>query len=305
MRRKRVVKGVIVIMLLQALLTACAAIGRIGEREYRIIDIEIYKNTPAWELAKAVKKQDVKKIAQIAEETPKLLDYQDPTYGSTLLYWSVGMEKYKSTEALLKGGANPDIISVYEGGTPLYRAASFSLIDSDAKKDPKYVKLLLEYGADPNIGFIGDGVSNITEIGTTPLMKSIGCGIEKTKALVEAGADINYQTEKGRTATLKALRRGQNSTIEGLMYAHYLIVEKHADVKRPWFLASGEPMPPVIILRSWIYDLDSEKYKLKMEIVEACTKQGEDYWETEIIEKELESIKKRFPDTWEEYIKVY
>ena len=146
MRRKRVVKGVIVIMLLQALLTACAAIGRIGEREYRIIDIEIYKNTPAWELAKAVKKQDVKKIAQIAEETPKLLDYQDPTYGSTLLYWSVGMEKYKSTEALLKGGANPDIISVYEGGTPLYRAANYSLIDNDAKKDPKYVKLLLEYG---------------------------------------------------------------------------------------------------------------------------------------------------------------
>jgi len=299
------VKGVIIIMLLQALLTACAAIGRIREREYRIIDIEIYKNTPAWELAKAVKKQDVKKIARIADETPKLLDYQDPTYGSTLLYWSVGMEKYKSTEALLKGGANPDVISVYEGGTPLYRAASFSLIDNDAKKDPKYVKLLLEYGADPNIGFIGDGISNIWEIGTTPLMQSIGCGMEKTRALVEAGADINYQTEEGMTATLMALMSGQNSTLEGLEYAHYLIVEKQADVTRPWFLASGEPMPPVVILRSWIYDLDSEEYKLKMEIIEASAKQGEDYWATEIIEKELESIKKRFPDTWEEYIKVY
>ena len=61
------------------------------------------------------------------------------------------MEKYNSAEALLKAGANPDIISSYSGTTALYLAAGFSWIDNHAKKDPKFIKLLLEYGADPNI----------------------------------------------------------------------------------------------------------------------------------------------------------
>ena len=303
MRLKKMMKGAIVIMLLQIMLTACTLTE---ERTYRIIDIEIYKNTPVWELARAVKRQDVKKIARIAQETPELLDYKDPMYGSTLLYWSVGMEKYKAAEALLKGGADPDIISVYEGGTALYRAASYSLIDSQAKKDPKYVKLLLEYGADPNIGYIGNGRSDINEIGTTPLMQSIGCGIKKTKALVEAGADINHQVEGGNSATLSALRwGGPNATIEAMEYAHYLIVEKEADVTKPWAVASGEERQPVVLLRNWIYEIGSERHQLKMEIVEACARQGEDYWVTEVPQRALESIKKGFPDTWEEYIKVY
>lgn len=296
MRLKVLLKGMVVIMLLPMILTGCA--------KDRVTDVEIYKNTPAWELARAVKGQNVRKIARIAEETPEILDYQDPIHGVTLLYWAVGMEKYDSVEALLKGGADPNIISVYEGGTALYRAAGFSFIDLQAKKDPEYVKLLLDYGADPNIGNIGTE-GNLGQIGTTPLMKSIDGGIEKTKALVEAGADIDYQTEGGDSAVLRALRNGSNRTIEGLQYAHYLIVEQQADVTRPWTLASGEEMPLAIILRRWIYEIGSERHKLKMEIVEAFAEQGEDYWATEISERELESIKRSYPDTWEEYIKVY
>ena len=299
-------KGIIVIMLLSVIFTACANFGRMGERTYRIIDIEIYKDTPAWELAKAVKRQDVKKIAQIAKETPELLDYQDPTHGTNLLCWSVGVEKYKSVEALLKGGADPDIISEYCGGTALYCAASYSRIDSQAKKDPKYVKLLLEYGADPNIGYIGNERDNSTEIGTTPLMQSIGTGIGKTKALVEGGADINAQTEGGDSAVLLAVSEGgPNATLAAMEYAHYLIVEKKADVTRPWFLASGEEMPLAILLRRWIYEIGSEEHRIKMEIVEEFTRQGEDYWAMEILDRDLEIIKRKFPDTWEEYIKVY
>jgi hypothetical protein len=38
------------------------------------------------------------------------------------------MEKYSAAETLLKAGANPNIISTYEGGTALYRAAGFSFV---------------------------------------------------------------------------------------------------------------------------------------------------------------------------------
>ncbi|WP_242975054.1 hypothetical protein [Anaerovirgula multivorans] len=95
-------------------------------------------------------------------------------------------------------------------------------------------------------------------------------------------------------------------------YAHYLIVEKKAKVSEPYYretnYGQGDPYEeffPVNILRTWVYDLDSERHKLKMEIVEEFARQGVNYWDTEINKSTLEGIKKRYPDTWEEYIKKY
>ncbi len=305
----RLSKGVMLAVLLFSLLSACSA------GDYRITNVKIYQNTPAWELAKAVNNQDTKKIADIAEKKPEALDYQDPKYGTTLLFWAVGMEKYDSAEALLKAGADPNIISTYEGGTALYRAAGFSLVDTQAKKDPQFVKLLLEYGADPNIGFVGNDHNNSTEIGTTPLMNSIGCGIEKTKALVEAGADIDIKVPDGRTAAVKALGGGGYTThVDATRYAYYLIVEKRASVSDAYYyranrnqpIDEGSPMYPVDALRYWVFDLDSEGHQMKMEIVDEFARQGIDYWETDIPSKYvLEYIQALYPDTWEEYIKRY
>lgn len=300
-------------LLLLTVLMGCFGDGKREDGTYSIRNIKIYKDTPAWELARAVDRGDVKKIAKLGKESPDILDYQDPTYGTTLLYWAVAKEKYKSAEALLKAGADPDIISTYDGGTALYRAAGFSWVDVQAKQDAKYVKLLLEYGADPNITFAGGVWDTSTEVGYSPLMRSIGCGIEKTKALVEGGADINYQTpESKQTAAIKALLYGGPTSMDGLMeYAYYLIVEKKADVTGPYtygnYSADGNKKmyQPVDILREWILDLDSQAYDWKMKIVEEFTRQGEDYWSTEIPKHCLSDIQKRYPNTWEEYIKVY
>ncbi len=54
------------------------------------------------------------------------------------------------------------------------------------------MKLFSEYGAYPDIGFVGNDHNNSTEIGETPLMRSIGCGIKKTKALVETVFRIRF-----------------------------------------------------------------------------------------------------------------
>ncbi|MPM48009.1 hypothetical protein SDC9_94730 [bioreactor metagenome] len=220
-------KIIVTVTMLTIAFTALSACSANSADGYRLDNIRIYQNTPAWKLAKAVKNEVTGTIAKIAKENPVLLDYQDPVYGTTLLCWAVGMEKYNSAEALLKAGANPDIISTYVGGTALYLAAGYSYVDTDFDSDPKYVKLLLEYGADPEIGFVGNDHNNATEIGETPLMMSIGCGLEKTKALVEAGADINAKTKTQTTAAIKALLRGSgNMSPSEREYAYYLIVEK-------------------------------------------------------------------------------
>ena len=292
--------------------------GTGGSSEIRIRDFKIWEETPVQDLALAVNKLDVKKIEKLAEEQPELIDYQESRYGATLLFWAVGMEKYEAAKTLLECGADPDIICTWEGGTALYRAAGYSFIDNQAKKDAKFVRLLLEYGANPNIGFVGNDHNNSTEIGTTPLIESIGCGIEKTRALVKAGADINYQTPSGITAAIRALwlaegaRTKVSTEIEVMEYAYYLIVEKQARVTEPYsiIMKNTEPISiptyyPVTILRKWLPALYFEGHKKKMEIVDEFLRQGVDYWSAEIPKNILQQIQKIYPDTWQEYVKKY
>ena len=296
----------IALLTLALLLSGCTKSD--NTRKYYISDVEIYIETPVWELAKAVKSQSVSKIERIIATNPDYINYQDPKYGATLLMWSIGSEKYRSAEKLLELGADPDIPTIDYGETPLFRASEYSWVDNLNKKNPKYVELLLSYGADPNIAYVGleeVGMKSVLEPGTSPLMNSIGCGIEKTKALVEAGADLNYKSKYGTTAAVHALR-----TEEDLSYAQYLIIEKKAIISEPYYnrfddLGTESEYYPVDLLRDWIFDLDSEEYRIKMEIVEVFKRQGVSYWDSPIDDWTLERIKKLYPDSWQEYILKY
>ena len=302
----------IICILIVLILSGFILNNRLPDGRYQRFDVRIFRNTPAWELAKAVNSQNTRRIAQISERNPELLMFEDPHHGLTLLIWAVGTEKYRSARALLEVGACPNILPS-SGATALFHAASFSFVDRSANRDPRFVTLLLEYGADPNIGFAGNPHSNnnTIEIGETPLMRSIGAGIEKTKALVEAGADINFRTESGMNAAIWALLNGgPNRTLDMLEYSHYLIVEKKADVTgsyHPFFggVISDDVRYPVYILRNWIYPIGSPEHKLKMEIVEEFARQGVDYWATEINAHQFNSIQRLYPDTWEEFILLY
>lgn len=280
--------------------------------EWNISNLRIWKNTPAWELALAVKHQNTVQIASIAKAHLDLLNYREPRFGATLLIWAVGVEKYQSVEELLKCGANPNIATTYGRETALFTAAHYSWVDNQAKEDPKYVRLLLKYGADPNINYAGgDKQDNITVPGASPLMESIGCGIEKTRALVEKGADINHNTPTGETPVLYALREGTYSDDNSIEYAYYLIAVKRAKVTESYIVTSVDDskhmteQPMVNILREWFPDIKSKGYQMKMEIVAEFKRQGIDYWKTIIPDNVLQQIKHIYPDTWQEYVKKY
>lgn len=76
-------------------------------------DYRIFKNTPAWNLAKAVRDENVVLIKKICLEHESLTDYQDPKFGKTLLMLAITNDNLKSVEALLDLGANPNIQNNY------------------------------------------------------------------------------------------------------------------------------------------------------------------------------------------------
>lgn len=295
-----------------------------GYRAYKFIhvdyvpnmtDVRLYENTPVWKLAKAVNDENIEDIKYYVNKNPGWINYQEPKYNATLVFWSVANEKYNSLKALLELGADPNIRAQYGGSqTPLYMASCYSSVDNEFKQDPKYISLLLKYHADPNQPYLGgDKYENSTEIGTSPLMHSIGCGLEKVKTLIAGGADINYRTKNNQSALTEAISHvGRNGGYDDLIVSQYLVVEKKINVNT-YYSSYFDVQDPnavkkhflVDLLRTWIFPLDSEEYKIKMEIVKEFKRQGIDYFKTKIPDSVLQDIQKEYPDSWQEYIEKY
>lgn len=270
-------------------------------------------------LASAVMGQNTGEILKLGKTAPAALNEQDKKWGMTLLYWAVGTERFEAVKALLEAGASPNIPTRWNNETPLFLAAGYSFVDNDAKKDPKYVEILLRYGANPNldVGVVAAtpaaqslpaGQQLFQEDFETALMEAVGSGFGKVKALVEAGADVNRKTPSGRTAAYQAL------LLRDVESAHYLIAEKHARVSEPYqrgklMAMPGEnerdEFPMVDLLRDWIFELDSESYRLKKEIIQEFARQGVDYWKTKIPADRFQQIQELHPKDWKDFAAKY
>lgn len=282
------------------------------KEDLTVQDIKIFKNTPAWDLTQAVDKQDISEMKSILKEDKSLLNYQEPVFGMTVLIRAISSEKYKATKELLENGANPNIISKI-GTTALFKAISFSWEDTKVNDDPKFVKLLLDYNADPNISYcspVKAGQTDPIECGTSPLMYSVSRGFEKAKLLINAGAEINYKTKSGNTPAYEAL------FMKDVDLAFYLIVNKNAIVTEPVYSYSlndeniierDKPHYPVDLLLDWDFEIGSDEYAKKVMIVQAFQKQGVSYSERKrnISNLILRRIKKAHPSDWQEYLKKY
>lgn len=283
-----------------------------NKEKLTIHDIEIFKGTPAWDLATAVDNEDAVKIKALLKMDTTLINYQEPVYGLTLLIRAVGTEKYESAKQLLESGAKPNIITK-TGTSALFEATSYPWNDTQANGDPKFVKLLLDNGANPNQNYCSPVIKGQTdpiECGTSPLMHSVSRGFEKTQLLVEAGANINYKTKLGVTASIIALMNKDVSS------AYYLIKERSAKVSEPYYYYSltneaiiekDKPHYPVGLLLDWVYEIGSKEYIKKMEIVKEFQRQGIDYSKVKehIGNLIMRRIKKLHPNDWQEYLEKY
>ncbi|TWU13762.1 Ankyrin repeats (3 copies) [Symmachiella macrocystis] len=99
--------------------------------------------------------------------------------GETPLFLALSLKHFESYKALLECGAGPNVIMSKQRVVTHWAAI---------EEDPKWLKLALEHGANPDLVNIGSGPPNKG----TPFHFAISSShIDNIKLLIEYGADIN------------------------------------------------------------------------------------------------------------------
>ncbi len=233
-------------------------------------DYRLFQNTPAWELAKSVEDGDTNSIRLAAKKNKGLIDYREPVYGQTLLKIAVYNRNYNSVKALLESGADPNKQDTHDKMSALMVAAGLGqdgIVPPYGNAEPRYLKILLKYGGDPNAGQ-KELKLNVDSTFFTPLLLACRSGIlEYVKILVDAGADVNLG-KVGYNA-LDQATVSENPNI--VMY----LLEKGADFRQPLYTnVKGEKKYLLDALSIWHFKKGSEEYKKQMEIIKFLRDKG-------------------------------
>lgn len=265
-------------------------------------DFRLFQNTPAWELAKAVEDENEKEIRKILSKDKKLINYQDPKYGNTLLTLTIINQQMKSFKLLLKNKANINIHNTYDGTSPLIQSCMFKTYDSE------FAKILIENGANINDVEVGKRrKGNSTRF--TPLIAACRVGkLDLVEILIKKGADINYENEFHQSALSSCVMQDRYDIA-------IFLLKSGANYIRPIFYRPSDnadynpneskPMYLVDVLREDFFELDSQGYKDKMEVVEFLKRKGVDYSKTPIPDYIKKKAVKNYPNSWQEYLQKY
>lgn len=218
------------------------------------------------ELAIAVEKEDTLAIKKRIKLKGLDVNYHEPDFGETLLMWAVQNGKYKSCKVLLELGADPNTKS-FDSKT------SALMFSAEKYNTSKYLNLLLSYGGNANDSSDFQGTNFLR----TPLIAASSSRLKSVKILIKNGANINYVSHHHQTALGSAISSNY------INIARYLMIEKGANFNI--FLGKtiqGDTIRIVNSLRSCVFPLESEDYKVKMEMVDYMLERGVDYWKTPI-----------------------
>lgn len=269
--------------------------------EYLASDYRIFKDTPAWDLAKAVRDADTAEISYqiLVKKIP--VNYQEQKYGESMLSLATYQNNIKSVEKLLELGADPnkyeDTINLI-GENVVIKACS-SLYPSD-----KILKLLLDYGGNPNS--VTKGVnkngSYIFPFHKTALeFASENGNTDKIKILLKYGADINFVPNRDYDSDPL-----QEALSTRKMNAALCLLENGAKFDKEYINPfSKEKETILFILRKIDLPLDSKEYKFKLKIIDFLKEKGLDYYNEPIPDFMIKKIKRLYPDDWQEYLQKY
>jgi uncharacterized protein len=240
-------------------------------------DVRIFKDTPVWEAAFAIRDNDTVKLKKVLQGKPKsILEYKEKFYGQTLLNWAVYRDDYNSAKELVELGSDPNIKS-YDSTTAVIHAAD--------KLESSYLKLLLDNGGNPNTIADIDKPQHLR----TPLMAASYKSLANVRLLINAGADPNYvhRSKRGniggeniQSALISAFSGNRIDVVK------FLLIDTGVEYNYIFSTTiDGKPHTILTYLRDMPFPLESEEYKVKMEVVTYLKERGLDYWKEPIPER--------------------
>ena len=215
-----------------------------------------FKETPLWSLAQAIDNEDTAEIRKLISKGNLDINLKETKsgYGNTLLILAVGRDKLLSVRTLLECGAK-QTIEDNMGMEPIHEILALAI---PHKHRLEILKLLLQYGADPN----KDSRSYL------PLAEAVG-DLECTKLLLSYGGNLYYhQRDKninvyGVWSELFILLKER----ENLLVAKYLIVDRQLPFPDTLFFNSEfQPVTSFRLLNEAKIS-DPEKQRIRDEIM--------------------------------------
>ena len=193
-------------------------------------NVDFFKNTKTYGLAKAVQKGELQTIERLVKQDPALLELPNPVSGSNVLVLCLYVEKFESFKKLLELGANPNFINPYSKYSVLIQSCKPFGSAFEWIKDNRYAELLLQYGADPNYA-VEEEFTNEQGIhfyATSPLMKASSLNLDLVKMLIKYGADYNKKLGSSKSIPFSA-------SVESAQYdiIYYFIDSLGVDVHQP------------------------------------------------------------------------
>lgn len=280
------------------LLISCNRETKVDKQKLLGNDYRLFQDTPAWGVAKAVEDNDVEKIKEEVISNKVNINYQEPRFGNSLLMLAITNSQYKTTEELLKLGADPNLKDFYRGTN--------AVIDATDNEDPKYLKLVLKYGGKANSLETAPGKEG-NQARSTALNNAISYvdeySLEKVKLLIDAGADINYFNNGPEVYTNLPLG---DALLHDNMNVLLFLLEKGADYNKIMYKMFDDHNVYILEgLRKVIVDLNSEQYKAKIKAVQFLKNKGLDYKKEPIPDYIEKEIKKKYPNDWKDYLSKY
>jgi ankyrin repeat protein len=160
---------------------------------------DAFDNADVRALAEAASKGKVEQVTQLIDQGVNI-NHQG-TLHVTPLYW--GLRNHKGFCALLEHGADPNVV---------FGDGSSVLLWATIKKDKRFLRTVLHYGGDPDLGE-GAGAAFNTPM-EAAVMKN---DLEAVDILLTAGANINVTNRLGGTPVESAIYIGRYKLAKELL----------------------------------------------------------------------------------------